>query len=111
MRKKEEPYKNVIIAGGRIGSRVAKRIENNHRVKIIDSNHERAKRLSEKLEQSIVLEGNVCDKHLLHEENIEGTDVFAAVTNDDEANVMSCLLAKDMGAPQSCSSYKQSCLR
>ena len=44
------------------------------------------------------MEGNVCDKHLLHEENIEGTDVFAAVTNDDEANVMSCLLAKDMGA-------------
>ena len=38
------------------------------------------------------------DRHLLHEENIEGTDVFAAVTNDDEANVMSCLLAKDMGA-------------
>ena len=99
MRKKEEPYKNVIIAGGgKIGSRLAKRIENNHRVKIIDSDHERAKRLSEKLEQSIVLEGNVCDKHLLHEENIEGTDVFAAVTNDDEANVMSCLLAKDMGA-------------
>ncbi len=99
MRKKEEPYKNIIIAGGgKIGSRLAKRIEGNHRVKIIDANHERAKRLSEKLEQTIVLEGNVCDKHLLHEENIEGTDVFAAVTDDDEANVMSCLLAKDMGA-------------
>ena len=99
MRKKEEPYKNIIIAGGgKIGSRLAKRIELNHRVKIIESDHERAKRLSEKLEQTIVLEGNVCDKHLLHEENIEGTDVFAAVTNDDEANVMSCLLAKDMGA-------------
>ena len=99
MRKKEEPYKSVVIAGGgKIGSRLAKRIESKHRVKIIDSDHERAKRLSEKLQQSIVLEGNVCDKHLLHEENIEGTDVFAAVTNDDEANVMSCLLAKDMGA-------------
>ena len=46
MRKKEEPYKNVIIAGGGKCSRVAK-IESNHRVKIIDSNHERAKRLSE----------------------------------------------------------------
>jgi trk system potassium uptake protein TrkA len=99
MRKKEEPYKSVMIAGGgKIGSRLAKRIENDHRVKIIESDHERAKRLSEKLEQSIVLEGNVCDKHLLYDENIEGTDVFAAVTNDDEANVMSCLLAKDMGA-------------
>ena len=99
MRKKEEPYKNIIIAGGgKIGARLAKRIENNHRVRIIEESHERAKRLSEKLEQSIVLEGNVCDKHLLYDENIEGTDVFAAVTNDDEANVMSCLLAKDMGA-------------
>tara|TARA_B100000959_G_scaffold43392_1_gene43680 strand:+ start:12128 stop:13495 length:1368 start_codon:yes stop_codon:yes gene_type:complete len=99
MRKKEEPYKNIIIAGGgKIGSRLAKRIEDDHRVKIIDSNHERAKRLSEKLESSIVLEGNVCDKGLLHDENIENTDVFAAVTNDDEANVMSCLLAKEMGA-------------
>ena len=99
MRKKEEAYKNIMIAGGgKIGSRLAKRIEENHRVKIIESDHERAKRLSEKLEETIVLEGNVCDKHLLHEENIEGTDIFAAVTNDDEANVMSCLLAKDMGA-------------
>ena len=99
MRKKEEPYKNIIIAGGgKIGARLAKRIETNHRVKIIESNNERAKRLSEKLENSIVLEGNVCDKSLLHDENVENTDVFAAVTNDDEANVMSCLLAKEMGA-------------
>jgi len=95
MRKKEEPYKNIIIAGGgKIGARLAKRIESNHRVKIIESSNERAKRLSEKLENSIVLEGNVCDKNLLHDENVENTDVFAAVTNDDEANVMSCLLAK-----------------
>ena len=99
MRKKEEPYKNIIIAGGgKIGARLAKRIEGNHRVKIIESSNERAKRLSEKLEHSIVLEGNVCDKNLLHDENVENTDVFAAVTNDDEANVMSCLLAKEMGA-------------
>lgn len=99
MRKKEEPYKNIIIAGGgKIGARLAKRIENNHRVKIIESNNERAIRLSEKLENSIVLEGNVCDKNLLHDENVENTDVFTAVTNDDEANVMSCLLAKEMGA-------------
>ena len=99
MRKKEEPYKNIIIAGGgKIGARLAKRIENNHRVKIIESSNKRAKRLSEKLESSIVLEGDVCDKNLLYDENVENTDVVAAVTNDDEANVMSCLLAKEMGA-------------
>ena len=98
MRKKEEPYKNILIAGGgKIGARLAKRIEDNHRVKIIESSNKRAKRLSEKLQTTIVLEGDVCDKNLLHEENVGNHDVFVAVTNDDEANVMSCLLAKEMG--------------
>lgn len=99
MRSEEDPYKNVIIAGGgKIGSRLAKAIEKNHGVKVIEENEERAKIISGKLSTSIVLRGNVCDEALLHDENIQNTDVFAAVTNDDEANVMSCLLAKEMGA-------------
>ena len=99
MRTKEDPYNNVIIAGGgKIGSRLAKATEGKHNIKIIESSLDRARYLSEKLSSSIVLRGSVCDKALLHDENIEGTDVFAAVTNDDEANVMSCLLAKEMGA-------------
>ena len=99
MRTKEDPYRYVVIAGGgRIGSNLAAQIEKNHNVKIIEENHDKAKYLSEKLEYSTVLEGNVSDKNLLHEENIESCDVFVAVTNDDEANVMSCMLAKEMGA-------------
>ena len=99
MRTKEDPYNDVIIAGGgKIGSRLAKATEGKHNVKIIESSPDRARHLSEKLSSSVVLRGSVCDKALLHDENIEGTDVFAAVTNDDEANVMSCLLAKEMGA-------------
>ncbi|HIK72486.1 MAG TPA: Trk system potassium transporter TrkA [Gammaproteobacteria bacterium] len=99
MRTKEDPYNNVIIAGGgKIGSRLAKATEGKHNIKIIESSPDRARYLAEKLSSSVVLLGNVCDKALLHDENIEGTDVFAAVTNDDEANVMSCLLAKEMGA-------------
>lgn len=99
MRTKEDPYNNVIIAGGgKIGSRLAKATEGKHNIKIIESSPDRARYLAEKLSSSVVLRGNVCDKALLHDENIEGTDVFAAVTNDDEANVMSCLLAKEMGA-------------
>ncbi len=98
MRSKSDPYKDVILAGGgRIGIRLAEKIEKNHNVKIIESNPERAKKLSEKLINTIVLEGNVSDKNLLHEENIETTDIFVAITNDDEANVMSCMLAKEMG--------------
>ncbi len=99
MRKKEHPYKYVIIAGGgKIGSSLAQQIEGNHQVKIIEANPERAKVISENLLNTIVLEGNVSDKSLLHEENVEKSDVFVAVTNDDEANVMSCMLAKEMGA-------------
>tara|TARA_B100001123_G_scaffold424545_2_gene536208 strand:- start:17251 stop:18621 length:1371 start_codon:yes stop_codon:yes gene_type:complete len=99
MRKKEEPYKYVVIAGGgKIGSALAEQIESNHRVKVIESNAERAKVISENLVNTIVLEGNVSDRSLLHEENIEECDVFVALTNDDEANVMSCMLAKEMGA-------------
>ena len=92
-------YKFVIIAGGgKIGSSLAERIEGNHRVKVIENDTEKAKKISERLINSIVLEGNVSDKTLLHEESVEEADVFAAVTNDDEANVMSCMLAKEMGA-------------
>ena len=99
MRKKEEPYKKIIIAGGgRVGYRLASKIEPNHEVKIIEERQDRAEYLSKNLISTVVLKGNVSDKHLLHEENIENTDVFVAVTNDDEANIMSCLLAKDMGA-------------
>ena len=99
MRTKEDPYKYVVIAGGgKIGSSLAEQIEGNHRVKIIESDPYRAKKISENLLDTIVLEGNVSDKSLLHEENIEDCDVFVAVTNDDEANVMSCMLAKEMGA-------------
>ena len=99
MRTKEDPYKYVVIAGGgKIGSSLAAQIEDNHRVKIIEADPSRAKKISESLVDTIVLEGNVSDKSLLHEENIEECDVFVAVTNDDEANVMSCMLAKEMGA-------------
>ena len=99
MRSKEDPYKFVIIAGGgKIGSGLAEKIEDDHRVKVIEENSEKAKQISDKLMNTIVLEGNVSDKTLLHEGNVEEADVFVAVTNDDEANVMSCMLAKEMGA-------------
>ena len=99
MRKKEDPYRYVVIAGGgKIGSSLAEQLEGNHTIKLIEANSEKAKEISERLIDTIVLEGNVSDKALLHEENIEECDVFVAVTNDDEANVMSCMLAKEMGA-------------
>lgn len=92
-------YKRVFICGGgNIGQRLAHTLENRYQVKLLERNHERCVLLSENLRKTVVLEGNAADKDILLEENIENTDVFCAVTNDDEANIMASLLAKRLGA-------------
>lgn len=99
LRRLDRPVKRVIIAGGgNIGMRLAKALENKYQVKLIDHNPERSKRISEELEKTIVLHGDAADEELLLDENIEHTDVFCAVTNDDEANILSAMLAKRLGA-------------
>jgi trk system potassium uptake protein TrkA len=99
LRKLDKPVKRIILAGGgNIGMRLAKAIENRYTVKIIDRNDERTRILSETLDKSIVLLGDAADESLLLEENIEGTDVFCALTNDEEANILSAMLAKRLGA-------------
>ena len=99
LRRLERPAKRVIIAGGgNIGKRLATALESSYQVKLIDHNLERTKALSEELERTIVLQGDAADGDLLLEENIEDTDVFCALTNDDEANILSAMLAKRLGA-------------
>ncbi len=99
LRRLERPARRVIIAGGgNIGRRLAKALENDYQVKIIDHTAERTRSLSEELERTIVLHGDAADGDLLLEENIEDTDVFCALTNDDEANILSAMLAKRLGA-------------
>lgn len=99
LRNKDKPVKRVILAGGgNIGLRLASAIEGRSQVKIIERNEDRARALSEKLGKSIVLLGDAADEELLLEENIENTDVFCALTNDEEANILSAMLAKRLGA-------------
>lgn len=99
LRRHESSYKRLIIAGGgNIGFRLAQKLEKHYSVKLIDRGIERCQWLSENLGNSIVLQGNVANQELLVEENIEDTDVFIAVTNDDEANIMASMLAKRLGA-------------
>ncbi len=99
MRRSEKPYKRIMIAGGgNIGLRLAKKIESRYSVKIFELDPTRSKKLSEELNYTVVLQGSASDQDLLLEENIEETDVFIAVTNDDEANIMASLLAKRLGA-------------
>lgn len=99
LRRLDRPYKRVIIAGGgNIGARLAKMIEENFQVKIIERDIRRCNDLAKRLDNTIVLHGSASDKELLLEENIEDTDVFCALTNDDEANIMASMLAKRLGA-------------
>ncbi len=98
LRRLEKPVKRVIIAGGgNIGKRLAKALEGHYQVKVIENDPERSRAISEELGRSIVLQGDGADEELLLEENIEDTDVFCAMTNDDEANILSAMLAKRLG--------------
>lgn len=99
LRKMDKPVKRVILAGGgNIGMRLASAIESRYQVKIIERDEDRARMLSETLGKTIVLLGDAADEELLLEENIENTDVFCALTNDEEANILSAMLAKRLGA-------------
>lgn len=99
LRRMDKPVRRVMIGGGgNIGQRLAKAIENDYEVKIIEFNKAGAERLAAELNKTLVLSGDVTDEELLETENIGEMDVYCALTNDDENNIMSSLLAKRMGA-------------
>ena len=99
LRRLDRPYRRIMIAGGgNIGERLAKRIEKQFQVKLIEMNYSRCRQLAEVLHNTIVLNGSASNRELLKEENIEECDVFLALTNSDEANIMASLLAKKHGA-------------
>ena len=99
LRRMDKPVRRVMIAGGgNIGLRLAEALDRDYVVKIIEHNKRRCEVLSTRLHKSLVLQGDVTDETLLESENVSEMDIFIAVTNDDENNIMSCLLAKSMGA-------------
>ena len=99
LRKLDQPVRRIILAGGGvIGLRLARVLEDRIEVKIVESVRERARYLSEELGNTVVLHGDAADEGLLREENVEDCDVFCAITNDDEANILSAMLAKRLGA-------------
>jgi trk system potassium uptake protein TrkA len=99
LRRMDKPVKRVMIGGGgNIGRRLAQAIEREYEVKLIEFNKASAERLAAALDRTLVLAGDVTDEELLDAENISDMDVYCAVTNDDETNIMSALLAKRRGA-------------
>lgn len=99
LQRLEKPYKRImLVGGGNIGISVAQHLEKECTVKLIERNPQRATQLAEKLSETLVFCGDASDQSLLFEEHIENIDVFLSLTSDDEANIMSALLAKRLGA-------------
>ena len=100
LHKRDRPVQRVMIAGGgRVGMRLAKSLVGDYHVKIIERDKKRCEFLAEQLPSDVlVLQGDVADADLLEEENVGGMDLFLSLTNDDEDNIMSAMLAKRMGA-------------
>jgi trk system potassium uptake protein TrkA len=99
LRRMDKPVKRVMIGGGgNIGRRLAAALERSYEVKLIERSKVGAERLAADLRRTLVLSGDVTDEELLEAENVADMDVYCAVTNDDENNIMSALLAKRRGA-------------
>ncbi len=99
LRRMDKPAKRVmIVGGGNIGRRLALSLENDYQVKLIEYNKKACESLAGELSKALVLNGDGTDENLLESEHVGEVDIFCALTNDDEVNIMSSLLAKKAGA-------------
>jgi trk system potassium uptake protein len=98
LRRMQKPVQRLMIAGGgNIGQRVAARLQKRYEVKVLEQSPARAEQLASALGNALVLCGDATDEELLEQENIAEMDMFLALTNDDEDNIMSATLAKRLG--------------
>jgi len=112
LRKNTEKPHNVMIAGGgRVGSALAKKLESIYNLKLIEKDKHIAKQVSQELSSTVVLNNDIADESLLHNENISDVDYFCAVTNNDQMNILSAKLAKDMGAKRTIAIVNKSSYR
>ncbi|MDG1135324.1 MAG: Trk system potassium transporter TrkA [Bacteroidales bacterium] len=87
----------MLIGGGRVGKVIAKQLESELNIKLIEQSHERSLNLIDLLNDTLIINGDARDIKLLEEEGIEGVDAFIAVTNNSETNIITCLHAKKFG--------------
>ena len=99
LRRMDKPaHRVMLVGGGNIGRRLALSLEKDYQVKLIEFNKKACEKLAGELSHALVLNGDGTDENLLEAENVGEVDVFCALTNDDENNIMSSLLAKKAGA-------------
>lgn len=98
--EKKEANRIVIAGGGNIGLYVARQLEKRGsatRVKLIESDRERAIDIADELSSTVVLNGSALDQKLLHEADIDQADLMVTLTNDDQVNILSAVIAKRLG--------------
>ena len=101
--EESETRRLLVFGGGNVGMFLAQEIERDYpwiRTKIVEANAERAERAAGMLERTVVLRGDVLDAEILEEAGVGAAETVVAVTNNDETNILSCLLAKSHGNPR-----------
>jgi trk system potassium uptake protein TrkA len=100
LRKMDRPVKRVMIAGGgKVGLRLARQLQGEAQIKILEMSRARCDYLATQLPSDVlILNGDSTDEELMADENVHDMDLFLALTSDDEDNILACLLAKRMGA-------------
>lgn len=99
LQKLESQYKNVYVAGaGNIGKSLVKKINDDFNTKLIDKSKDKCELASEELDNVLILNSDAADKEFLSSEGISECDVFVAVTQDDESNVLCSLMSKKLGS-------------
>jgi trk system potassium uptake protein TrkA len=99
--EEQEATRVLIAGGGNIGLYVAQALEARGarvRVKLIEANRDRAVGVADLLKRSVVLHGSALDREILREADIEDADTLVALTNEDEVNILACVMAKRLGA-------------
>ncbi len=87
----------MVVGGGRVGKVIAKNLENDLNIKLIEKSREKSMSLIDMLDETLIINGDARDINLLEDEGIEGVDAFIAVTNSSETNIITCLHAKKFG--------------
>ncbi|MBL8330265.1 MAG: Trk system potassium transporter TrkA [Rubrivivax sp.] len=100
LRRMDRPVRRIMVAGGgKVGLRLARELGSAYQLKILEASRPRCEYLSTQLAAEVlVLNGDSTDEDLLGDENVQDMDLFLALTSDDEDNILSCLLAKRLGA-------------
>lgn len=93
--------KNIMILGGsRIAIRIAALMDDDIHIKLIEANREKSYKLVEKMRHSTIIQGDARDEELLIDEGIRNTDMFIALSESSETNILACLTAKRLGVPR-----------